>query len=184
MHPRLEAAWRPADGAYAAFAERLRAFSREGLASRESGGSWTPLQVAEHLWSAESGTLSYLRKKTSSGWESLAKSDDDGARRTRALLDSLGGGQRLEAPDVLPVPTGEIPRDPLLERWALVREEWKVFLDGLEEEYFDRQVFRHAIAGPMDVFQTLAFLGEHLRHHTDQLARIAATSGASDRHDP
>lgn len=171
-HTRLKVLWDDMEAAKEAFVTEVNSFSPTHLSSSPNANEWTVLQIVEHLLQSEAGTLAYLKKKTQSGWESLEQANAASQSNGAALLERLHSTNRYSAPAILPEPIG-------LKAWAHYQEEWKDsrklffdFLNDMDPSYFDRLVFRQPVAGPLDIFDTLAFLSAHIRHHLPQLSRI------------
>lgn len=134
--------------------------------------SWSVVQVVEHIIWSETGTLGYMKKKTSSGWEILPLAGDEENLKSSQLNNRLASDERYKAPSVLPEPEGKKTIDELVREWNLLRDELMTFIKGLDENFYDRLVFKQPIAGPLNLFQTLEFLNHHLRHHIPQIKRI------------
>lgn len=155
------------------FIQALSVFTTEQLHSPPAQG-WSPVQVVEHIMSSERGTLGYMKKKTSSGWESLELAGPAHEETARMLVARLESDMRLEAPAVLPQPQGLLRMDELLATWEEERNALQQFVFDLDEEFYPRLVFRQPVAGPLTLHHTLDFLRVHIVHHIPQLARIRA----------
>ncbi len=136
-------------------------------------GEWSIAQVVEHLVSSESGTLGYMKKKCSSGWESLEEAGDEHRANSAAINARLESNERYKAPDVLPEPTNDIDLQELFSRWNLLREEMKLFLAHVPSEHLNKLVFRQPAAGMLNTVHALKFMDAHLRHHLPQIERIS-----------
>jgi hypothetical protein len=141
-------------------------------AHEQVAGEWSKAQVLEHLLASEGGTLGYIEKKSSGGWDQLEETGSEQETNGAAIVNRLNSTERYKAPEVLPQPTNEIPMNELLERWKLLRERWKVLLSSIETSHNRKLVFRQPAAGMLNIIQTLAFMNAHLRHHFMQIERI------------
>lgn len=137
--------------------------------------TWSMIQVLEHILFSESGTLGYMKKKTSGGWENLSLTGEQEIKNSEALNSRLASDERYKAPDVLPAPPGNSDLSDLSIKWNQLRKDLIEFVDSLNENFYDRLVFRQPIAGPLNLLQTLQFLNHHLLHHIPQLDRIKST---------
>lgn len=154
----------------------LEGMSPEQL-SVSQNESWSAIQVIEHIIWSETGTLGYMKKKTSSGWEGLSLTSDEENLKSSMLNARLVSEEKYKAPAILPDPEGKKSIDELVAEWNLLREDLSKFINGLDENFYDRLVFKQPIAGPLNLFQTLQFLNHHLRHHIPQIKRIKANQG-------
>jgi len=139
--------------------------------------SWSAVQVIEHIMWSETGTLGYMKKKTSSGWEGLLLASEEENLKSSMLNNRLASDERYKAPAILPDPEGKKTLQELVNDWNLLREDIVKFVNDLDENFYDRLVFKQPIAGPLSLFQTLQFLNHHMRHHIPQIKRIKEAQG-------
>ena len=133
---------------------------------------WSMAQVVEHLMASESGTLGYMKKKSSSGWDSLEEASADHHEKSRAINARLESNERYKAPDVLPEPGNSTSLEDLLEKWNALREELYSFLTTVDSHHFTKLIFRQPAAGMLTILHALEFMDAHLRHHVPQIERI------------
>jgi hypothetical protein len=173
MHTELQSRW-----------EQLEASKREmesaiHLATRDAHfqppGEWSMAQVIEHLLASEGGTLGYMKKKSSGGWELLEDATHEHHEKSRAINERLESNERYKAPDVLPEPGNAITMDELLNKWNELRDELYSFLNTINPEQFTKLVFRQPAAGMLTILHALEFMDAHIRHHLPQIARIQKT---------
>ena len=60
----------------------------------------------------------------------------------------------------------------MLEFWSGMAKKIDEFVENLDEDYYERQVFKHPYAGRLNLYQTLEFLANHYHHHQHQLRRM------------
>ncbi|MFM7726258.1 MAG: DinB family protein, partial [Flavobacteriales bacterium] len=139
---------------------------------RAPQGEWSIAQVLEHLLASEGGTLGYMKKKSSGGWDSLEVAAAEHNEKSAAIHARLESNERYKAPDVLPEPTNAIALEELLNRWNSLRNDLINFASIIPSEHFDKLVFRQPVAGMLTALQALDFMDAHLRHHLPQIERI------------
>jgi hypothetical protein len=135
-------------------------------------GEWSIAQVVEHLLASETGTLGYMKKKSSGGWDALEDASDTHHASSAAINARLESNERYKAPDVLPEPTNTIALGELFEKWNALRAELLDFVSHIPPEHFHKLVFRQPAAGMLTVLHALDFMDAHLRHHLPQIERI------------
>lgn len=135
-------------------------------------GEWSIAQVVEHILSSETGTLGYMKKKTSGGWDSLEDAGDEHRTSSAAINARLESNERYKAPDVLPEPSNTLAPGELFEKWNALRIELVEFVSDIQPEHFHKLVFRQPAAGMLTVLHTLEFMDAHVRHHLPQIERI------------
>ena len=135
-------------------------------------GKWPPSQVLLHLVTAEDLSVKYLEKKTL-GLKSLGNSGLFGTVRSGLLkifqrlpLKYKTSRRMLELlPE--PAPIAEVAR-----RWDAVRKALRNVLERFGEGDEKKKVFRHPIAGRLNILQTMSFFNEHMKHHLPQIERF------------
>lgn len=172
-HAELIAHWEAMENAKRAIVTELDQWSAENHLKQPEGG-WSASQMIEHLLASEWGTLGYMKKKTSSGFEAIELAGAENAQSSQALNNRLASGERYKAPAVLPDPVGATDWGTQKKQWDAMRVDFEQFLNQLTPEFFDRLVFRQPLAGPLNLFQTLEFVKHHIEHHQPQLERIKA----------
>jgi hypothetical protein len=135
-------------------------------------GEWSIAQVVEHILSSETGTLGYMKKKSSGGWDALEDAGDDHRASSAAINARLESNERYKAPDVLPEPTNALALGELFEKWNALRAELVDFVSHIQPEHFHKLVFRQPAAGMLTALHALEFMDAHLRHHLPQIERI------------
>lgn len=143
---------------------------------KPSSESWSMIQVIQHILFSEGGTLGYMVKKTSSGWEVLDRVGEEQVANGARLVDRLASGEKYKAPSVLPEPDGEESFESLEKRWNALREQYAQFLNQLPNEFNDRLIFKQPAAGMLTLDYTLDFLTEHIKHHLPQLETLKSSA--------
>ncbi len=149
----------------------------EWSSAKPADGGWSAIQVYQHIMFSESGTLGYMKKKTSSGFEALDNISDQEKAAGQKLVDRLKSNERYAAPAILPEPDGQESLEEIELRWKNMRLELDTFVENLDEGFYDRLVFKQPAAGMISLMDTLKFLTEHIHHHIPQLARLRAHHG-------
>jgi len=153
--------------------DELSALPDQRFNTNPSPGKWSISQILTHLITSEKLTLLYMRKKSmgineldNSGWiESL-----------KMIL--LKVSQRLpfltyKAPPIVVEHTPEaLSYAEAVEQWSKVRALLKKFLGAIEERNVRKKIYKHPVAGRLDVSQALEFCGEHIRHHLPQIKKL------------
>jgi hypothetical protein len=138
-------------------------------------GGWSAVQVVEHILASESGTLGYMMKKSSGGWDVLEITGQEQIQSSSNLNTRLASNERYAAPAILPQPLNELKADDLEVQWHYSRKKLYEFARQVEPLHYDKLVFRQPAAGMLNLLQTMDFLNLHLQHHIPQIGRIAAS---------
>lgn len=163
------------------FLNEVEAMNEEQRHCRPASGGWTALEVTEHLTLAEESILEAVKRR---------RDDPERHRRSRRRLRDrffrgvmnvvLGLGIKVKAPSKKMEPDREVPPKPfdeLRDAWLGYRSEIESRIDQIPPDQLGHDLFRHPVAGPLDVAQGIQFLIDHITHHRRQLGRIQADAG-------
>lgn len=170
MHTEIEKRWKKLEESKRMMEETIAEKTCD--AHLQLNDSWSIAQVVEHLLSSEVGTLGYMKKKSSGGWDALEDATVEHHEKSAAINARLESDERYKAPDVLPEPGNTTSLEELLTRWNLLRDELYHFILTIDSNYFNKLVFRQPAAGMLTILHALEFMDAHLRHHLPQIKRI------------
>lgn len=149
----------------------LANWKEEDLQKHEAG-QWNALQVVDHVITSEKGTLGYLMKKTQANPDELPQKGMEQVAAGSKLNAALKTDRKWKAPDVLPQPKGDRSLEEMAAYWEGLQGKIVAFVSSLDSAFDDKLIFRHPIAGPLDLKDTIDFLANHIDHHMHQLERI------------
>jgi len=152
---------------------RIDGVDADRLQRAPQPGKWSAAQVMDHLCGAEGRSVEYIRKKTLDP-KSVPPASIMCAVRTILLTTALSSPLRFKAPDVVADVPDNPPVDEVTARWKVVRAELRELIETLPEDLLGRALFRHAVAGRMNMSQTLDFMIFHLKRHSGQIDRAIA----------
>jgi uncharacterized damage-inducible protein DinB len=150
----------------------ITTLSNEQL-NAHSEGKWSIAQVLSHIISSERLSVNYLNKKIL-GIKEAPNTTLTGELKMIILIIS----QRLpflkfKAPKVVAENTTLYnSAGQLIEAWGKVRNELKETLKGFQDDQLKRKVYKHPIAGMLNIQQALRFFQEHVIHHTPQIKKL------------
>jgi uncharacterized damage-inducible protein DinB len=136
-------------------------------------GKWSVAQILSHIVAAERLSLGYVKKKT----QGIETAPDTGLWEEIKMIMLVASqrvpGLKFKAPRVVVETTTVHPDlDSITKEWDAVRNEFKLLLDTIPDEYVNRRVYKHARAGYLNLKHALRFFGEHVIHHTPQIKRL------------
>jgi DinB superfamily len=148
--------------------DELAGLGPEQLAFRPEPGSWSVLDVLEHLVRVEEGIMSRIRKRDPRTWGE--------AVRTRGALELMSLyyliGRRFRVPIETVMPLGGVTLSDLGARWEAAQATMRGVLEGFGPDDFRRPMMRHPMLGRLTPVETLSFICRHIAHHRRQIARI------------
>ncbi len=151
----------------------LKSYDDEVINKKPSPGAWSIAQVAEHLILGEENSLKYLQKKTLD----TSKVPVAGLRsKWRFLLTNTVFVLNIsfKAPAIVVPPDSFVTVEELDKKWARVRNDTYQLLNRLPEADYKREIWKHAVAGKMDIYQMLSFFNIHFNRHRKQIYRTLA----------
>lgn len=134
--------------------------------------SWSIHQILAHLITAEKLSVKYLEKKL----QGIETAGDSGIVEEIKMI-VLKASQRLplkfKAPKkvVEHTPTYSTLSD-LLDDWNRTREDLKRQLEKIKDDQIKRKIYRHVVAGKLNIIHAIIFLQEHVSHHLPQINRL------------
>ena len=93
MHEEIEKYWNKMQAARETYLNTLREIPSHQLHVQPENG-WSAIQVTEHLLFSETGTLGYMKKKSSGGWETLEVTGQEQKNNGEALNNRLISPER------------------------------------------------------------------------------------------
>jgi len=175
MHPSLIPRWQKAETLKEDYLRLFSGYSATQLSYHPGEKEWNMLGVAHHLIKAEKGTVKYIKHKLSQqkslnpGWDHFFK--------IWGLKIALWLPVKYKAPAGEIFPDDNLSLAMISEEWTGVRAEMKELLENFPKEFLEKKMFKHPLAGPMDIGQALLFWKYHLTHHLQQINRIKSAEG-------
>lgn len=136
-------------------------------------GKWSVSEILSHIITAERMSLMYIEKKmqgihevADSGWWEEIK------------LFGLKASQRVpgikfSAPKRVVENTAfYLDHDTIRREWDRVRSDARTLLSKIDSAQAKKLVYRHPIAGYLNIKQCLIFFREHIIHHTPQIKKL------------
>lgn len=149
----------------------IAACSNEELNAHPEG-KWSIAQILSHLIASEHLSIKYLNKKILG----IKEAPDTGVMEELKII-ILIISQRLplkfRAPKVLAENTTVYQtKEELGEAWEKTRGELKEVLTRFNEDQLKRKVYKHPVAGMLNIKQAIQVLQEHINHHTPQIKNL------------
>lgn len=144
----------------------------ERLERVPADGGWTGAQVLEHLALAESKTSQYLAARLGTAIAAgLGHEEDESS--VLATAEGLVNPDPLTAPEVV-MPAAVVAAGDAIAALRASHDEMRGVLRSADGWALASVQTRHALFGPMNMYQSLLLIGYHDRRHTPQIARAAA----------
>lgn len=149
----------------------LNSLAVEKLNQQPTNG-WSINQVIAHLIAAERLSVLYLRKKI----QAINEVENTGLIEELKMIVIILS-QRLpfkfKAPKTVVENTKSSTSIHQLEQeWNAVRNELKIVLEKFNDDQIKRKIYKHVVAGKLNIQQTLLFFREHIIHHQQQIKRL------------
>ncbi len=141
------------------------------LKKQPTPSEWSILQVLEHLLESEQVSFGYLKKKTKD-YSTVKKTNLSTSLRSFLLRMSLKSSLKFKAPPVLTAPKNESEIADLLSKIEQGRKEIKDLMSNLPPDAFELELFRHPVAGRLNLYQMFGFMMDHWNHHERQMENL------------
>jgi uncharacterized damage-inducible protein DinB len=140
--------------------------------NHQPAGKWSINQIVAHLITAEKMSVMYLTKKI----QGIDETKDSGLLEELKMI-ALIISQRLpfkfKAPKVVVENTSSSHDLKELEQeWTMVRNELKLLLERIKNDQIKRLIYKHVIAGKLNIAHALIFFREHIIHHQPQIKAL------------
>ena len=148
----------------------LKNYDDDLLNKKPAPGKWSVAEVIAHLITAEEMSLKYLMKKTQD--TSLAK--PEGLKnKWRWLLVKIvfSANLKYKAPEIVEPKSDYESLANLETHWTKVRLQTLSVLTKLSDDELNKELWKHAVAGKMNLHHMVQFFGIHFRRHRKQIER-------------
>jgi hypothetical protein len=161
------------DEARESFLAPIRSATELQRSFRPTPGSWSMLDVAEHLVLAEEKSLLGMLKGPPPGTTVTPVARVRMAMVLLVMKTSL----RVNVPVARVLPAGSVTLPELEARWMEARRGLETFLESMAQTEAHTARFRHPIGGWVPVGKGVTFYSGHIRHHARQVRRIQQAAG-------
>ena len=174
MHPALEQLFAEIEVQRKKALNSVKDFTNKQLNTSLLPGKWSAAQILNHLITAEQLSLRYMQKKI----QGIKDTSDSGLleelKINLLIISQRIPGLKFKAPKaVMDHMAMNQDLNSITSEWDKVRGELKSLLEKIPDEHVNRKIYRHAIAGYLNVKHSLLFFREHLIHHTPQLNKLS-----------
>ena len=172
MHPKLLKAFETSELIRKDLIDMTRPFASGEKFLSKPEGKWSVSQILSHLIQAEALSLQYMKKKSLG----IQSAGDTGILEELKFV-FLKYSQRLPFKYKAPAVLGksgppEIEFSEIVDHWDKLRDEMFEFLQTIDNSHINRKIYKHAVAGRLNVIQAIKFFDEHLMHHRPQIKRL------------
>jgi uncharacterized damage-inducible protein DinB len=152
--------------------QKVKTLRSEQQNFKPDAHAWSILQIFRHMMQSEGQINKYLRKKIL-GIATTRKAGFVNSFRSAILNFAMRLPLKFKVPDAIQVEFEErYDYEKLTADWKLLRNEISEFLEAVDEETAEKEIFRHPVVGRMSLLQGLEFMQIHLERHTKQVERI------------
>ena len=135
-------------------------------------GKWSIAQILSHIIASESLSVKYLNKKILG----ISESTNTGLREDIVMLVLVLSQRfplRFRAPKVVVENTISYQTiEQLNKEWEKVRMDMREVISRFHDTQLKKKVYKHPIAGMLNIQQALKFFQEHITHHTPQIKKL------------
>lgn len=171
MQPSLQKLFDLTEQKKARLLKEIRPLSADQL-QMHPPGKWSLSQVFAHLIASEQLSVQYLRKKI----QAIDEQPNTGLieeLKMWALIISQRLPFKFKAPKVVVDHTPVFKDVAEIESaWNQTRKELKDVLGRFGANHLTRKIYKHPVAGKLNIVQATRFFSEHIIHHQPQIKRL------------
>ncbi|NJM25100.1 MAG: DinB family protein [Bacteroidia bacterium] len=172
MNPKLHSLFEALEKERTLLLTAVKSYPADTLSHTPRPGKWSVLQILTHLVISEQLSLLYMQKK-SLGVQSAGDTTAVESIKSWLLLLSQRLPLKYKAPKFLKESTpGQWPVHEIEANWQTLRQQMHAFLSAIEPAHLKRKIYRHPVAGRLNVTHALLFMRAHIRHHQPQVKRL------------
>jgi len=150
-------------------------YSEEQQQFRPSGNQWSMLDVVEHLAEVEAGINKlHIKYPPNQGTKKTTLKNEFYCHLFHIFFRLP---TKVKAPATLEAPQGKLSLKEWSTMWNKERLIFKNTIENLNDSQLDKMVFKHPAAGPMNMYHTILFEDNHIKHHLHQIKRITKSQG-------
>lgn len=173
MHAKLEKEYKQLEAERKVLFNDLKQYSDEVLNKKPKPEAWSVNEVIAHLITAEEMSLKYLQKKL----QDTSKAQHEGLKhKWRWLLVQtvFTFDIKFKAPAIVEPKLGITSLKELESRWSNDRQQIFETLSKLDDDHLKKDLWKHAVAGKLNLHHMVQFFGIHFSRHKKQIARTLA----------
>jgi len=143
-------------------------YTEEELNYKPSENEWSISQVIEHLIESETGTNKYINYKL----KNIEEQPRTGIRSfvsSKILNKKMKSNEKFKVPSILSEPIIGNGYSELKEKWDNSRMFLIKTVETFPKGKMKKAIFKHPVAGLLNINQTLFFLINHINHHIPQI---------------
>lgn len=147
---------------------QIKSVSYDKLNIKPSEDKWSITQIISHIIESETGTNKYVNYKLKEV-DSLKNTGLKNLINSKGLNTALKSDKKFKAPAVVSNPANDLDFDTLKNQWDKSREYLANTVNNFPKKALKKAIFKHPVAGPLNILQTFDFLINHIKHHQKQL---------------
>jgi len=173
MHSTLQSIFDTLETQRGTLLNQVEKISEDQFLKSPAPGKWSISQILTHLITSEQLSIAYMKKKSLG----IGELDDSGLIESLKMV-VLKISQRIpsvkfKAPAVVLEKTPPpLTHQQVIQQWYATRQDLLKFLQSIDDKNIRKKIYKHPIAGRLDVTQALTFFHEHIHHHWPQVKRL------------
>lgn len=174
MNTKIQKHWERMEDSKGYYDALLQVFNEDQLNFHPEEGSWSMLDVMQHLYTSENISLQFMQN-----FDFNRKNEKVGLKaevKTMMLVNRLNSRKKYQAPKVLSDKKDSlnISSDPheFAHQWEALRNDMFSFLNDFPAEKIGHFIFAHPAVGKLNILQSMQFFVSHLKHHQYQIESI------------
>jgi hypothetical protein len=171
MNKKLKNAFNKMEATKGELFEIISQYSEEQQRFRPSVKEWSMLDVVEHLAEVEAGVNRLIQSYPPN--QSTKKLTFKNYIYCWLFQGFFILPFKVKAPAMLKPPQSDLSLNEWSIKWNKERKVFQGTVENLSGTKLDIMAFKHPVAGAMNMFHTILFQTNHIKHHLHQIKRIS-----------
>lgn len=158
--------------------QRLESMDDEYLRKQIKPGTWSVIQIFNHLLEGEKLLLAYLKYKMKKN-ETLKRESFAVKFRYQVAMITMSLPVKFKAPVKLSSPSNEDGLEEIRVKFIEARMALRNFIEEQDQSYFIMATSKHPRIGKITLAKMIRFFHKHVQHHEKQMLRRLITISKS-----
>ncbi len=150
---------------------KIKNIEYEKLNKPPEKDKWSIAQIYQHLIISEKLSVMYINKKLHYK-TGIQNTNIASAFRLQLLKLAFNLPFTLKAPENVAKLPEQSTLTEIIDEWEKVRVDLRKIIEELPAEFLSGNIFKHPLAGKMNLYHSLEFFNFHVSHHRKQIERL------------
>ncbi|MCB9032334.1 MAG: DinB family protein [Chitinophagales bacterium] len=153
------------------YIDSIKDLSETQFQDKKDEKTWSIAEVCYHMYLVENGTIKLINKNLKEQKVNNKSTLENWIKNKLTIL-VLQLGIKFKAPKIVSEFPSNITQEEIITLFQQNTNDFTSILETLPKTLYDKQIFKHPMAGQFNIQQTLNFSLEHYQHHQTQIKNL------------